>query len=49
MTWRLRVQGVVIAILVLGALAAASGATWTDLFNFSSYTWTDAADTSFGW
>ena len=47
MTWRLRVQGVVIAVLVLGALAVASGATWTDLF--SSFTWTDASATSFGW
>jgi hypothetical protein len=47
MTWRLRVQGVVIAVLVLGALAVASGATWTDLFN--SFTWTDASSTGFGW
>lgn len=38
MTWRQRVQGVVVVLLVLGALAIAAGAgwapTWTD-------TWTD--------
>ncbi len=30
MTWRFKVQGVVIAVLVLGALALAAGAQWTD-------------------
>jgi hypothetical protein len=30
MTWRLKVQGVIIALLVLGALAMAAGAQWTD-------------------
>lgn len=30
MTWRFKVQGVIIAVLVLGALALASGATWVD-------------------
>jgi hypothetical protein len=34
MTWRLRVQGVVIAIVVLAAVALASGAAWTDAFDF---------------
>lgn len=47
MTWRIRVQGVVIAVLVLGALALASGASWTDLFYDPS--WTDASVTGFGW
>ncbi len=39
MTWRLKVQGVIIALLVLGALAMAAGAQWTD-DSFSSF---------FGW
>ena len=30
MTWRLKVQGVVFALVVLGALALATGAQWTD-------------------
>jgi hypothetical protein len=30
MTWRFKVQGVIIALLVLGVLAVASGATWVD-------------------
>ena len=30
MTWRLKVQGVVFALVVLGALALAAGATWVD-------------------
>jgi hypothetical protein len=30
MTWRFKVQGVIIALLVLGALAVASGASWVD-------------------
>ena len=45
MVWRQRVQGVVIAILVLGALAVAAGASfapsWTD-------SWTDLAS-ALGW
>ena len=40
MTWRLKVQGVVLTTVVLGALAAASGAGWTDLFAvFSWWGW----------
>ena len=34
MTWRFRVQGVVIAIVVLAAVALASGAAWTDAYSF---------------
>jgi hypothetical protein len=34
MTWRFKVQGVVIAILILGALALAAGATWVDSYDF---------------
>jgi hypothetical protein len=30
MTWRFKVQGVVIALLLLGALAIASGASWIE-------------------
>ena len=30
MTWRFKVQGVVMAIVVLAVLALAAGATWTD-------------------
>jgi hypothetical protein len=30
MTWRQKVQGVVLAVLVLGALAMSAGAGWTD-------------------
>jgi len=30
MTWRFKVQGVVFAIVVLGALALAAGASWID-------------------
>ncbi|HYS97115.1 MAG TPA: hypothetical protein VEM94_01845 [Candidatus Dormibacteraeota bacterium] len=40
MTWRLKVQGVVFATVALGALAAASGAGWTDIWAIFSY---------FGW
>ncbi len=32
MTWRLKVQGVVFALVVLGALAIAAGAGWVDEF-----------------
>ena len=35
MTWRFKVQGVVIAVLILGALAVASGAQWIDQYDFS--------------
>jgi hypothetical protein len=38
MTWRLKVQGVVIALVVLAAVALASGAAWTD-----------ALDLGWGW
>lgn len=34
MTWRLKIQGVVIAIVVLAAVALATGAAWTDAFSF---------------
>ncbi|TMB47308.1 MAG: hypothetical protein E6J53_02835 [Chloroflexi bacterium] len=30
MTWRLKVQGVVIGVVVLGALAVAAGANWVE-------------------
>ena len=30
MTWRLRVQGVVLALMILGLIALAAGATWID-------------------
>lgn len=30
MTWRFKVQGVAVALLMLGALAVASGAQWVD-------------------
>jgi hypothetical protein len=35
MTWRFKVQGVVLAIVVLAALAMAAGAQYTDSFDFS--------------
>ena len=31
MTWRLKVQGVVLAVATLGALALAAGADWINL------------------
>ncbi len=37
MTWRFKIQGVVVALLVLGALALAAGAQWVDAF--SSLDW----------
>jgi hypothetical protein len=37
MTWRLKVQGVVLSLVVLAALALASGATWID--GFVDLTW----------
>ena len=40
MTWRIKVQGVIIALLLLGALATAAGAQWTDGGDFASF---------FGW
>ncbi len=30
MIWRLKIRGVVIALLILAALAMAAGANWTD-------------------
>jgi hypothetical protein len=30
MTWRFRIRGVVIALVILAALALAVGANWTD-------------------
>jgi hypothetical protein len=47
MTWRLKVQGVVIAILILVVLALASGASWTD--SLYGQSWTDATADVFGW
>jgi hypothetical protein len=35
MTWRFKVQGVVIAVLILATLALAAGATWVDSFDLS--------------
>jgi hypothetical protein len=35
MTWRFRIQGVVLTIAILAALAMAAGANWTD----ASDTW----------
>jgi hypothetical protein len=35
MTWRFKIQGVVIAVLILGALALAAGATWVDSYDLS--------------
>ena len=34
MTWRMKVRGLVVAVMVLGALAVASGANYTDLVGF---------------
>ena len=39
MTWRLKVQGVVFALVVLGALALAAGATWVDALTGFDYGW----------
>jgi hypothetical protein len=39
MTWRFRVQGVVIAIVVLAALAMAVGAQYTDGYDASWAFW----------
>jgi hypothetical protein len=33
MTWRFKIQGVVIAVLVLGALALAVGGSWVDAYD----------------
>jgi hypothetical protein len=38
MTWRFKVQGVVVAIVVLTALALSAGAAWTDL-GFFDWAW----------
>jgi hypothetical protein len=32
MTWRLKVQGMVFALVVLGTLALAGGASWVEAF-----------------
>ena len=39
MTWRLKVQGVVFALVVLGALALSSGAGWVDAFSGIDWGW----------
>ncbi len=39
MTWRMKVQGVLVSLLVLGALAAASGATWIEAFATWDWGW----------
>jgi hypothetical protein len=39
MTWRLKVQGVVIAVFVLATLALASGAQWVDAFSTFDLGW----------
>jgi hypothetical protein len=46
MTWRLKVQGVVIVVLVLVSLALALGAAWTDTSSNPSTISTDLATTS---
>ena len=38
MTWRFKVQGVVIAVLVLAALAIATGAWYVD-DSFATFAW----------
>jgi len=51
MTWRLKVQGVVIVVLVLVSLALALGASWTDGSSAATTISTDlttTTDTS-GW
>ncbi len=37
MTWRIKVQGVIFTLLVLAALALASGANWVDGFGGPSF------------
>jgi hypothetical protein len=37
MTWRLKVQGIVFAIVVLGALAVAAAANYIDLADLWSF------------
>jgi len=39
MTWRFKVQGVIISIVVLAALAMAAGATWVENIDFGSLGW----------
>jgi len=34
MTWKLKLQGVLFAIVVLATVALATGAAWTDAFSF---------------
>jgi len=37
MTWRIRVQGLAISLLVLGALAVAAGDKWVTLGYFGAW------------
>ena len=46
MTWRLKVQGVVIVVLVLASLALAMGATWVDTASAPTTISTDLTTTS---
>ena len=46
MTWRLKVQGVVIVVLVLVSLALALGASWTDDSSGATTISTDLTTTS---
>ena len=39
MTWRLKVQGVFVSLLVLGAIAVASGATWVESYGLFGWGW----------
>ncbi len=39
MTWRLKVQGIVFTLVVLGALALASGAQWVEAFAGVDWGW----------
>jgi hypothetical protein len=39
MTWRFKVQSVVMAMVILGVLALASGASWTDSGWLSGLGW----------
>lgn len=40
MTWKYRVRGVVLALVVLAAMSLASGASWTDaLSSYAGWGW----------
>jgi hypothetical protein len=39
MTWRLKVQGVVLVVMILGLLALAAGATWIDGGTDDLFSW----------